>query len=49
MKLFKLKLVLDIFTSHVRYSKVALKQTFLLYFAKNYKIINHYYKTIKKV
>ena len=28
MKLFKLELVLDIFTSHVRYSKVALEQLF---------------------
>ena len=47
MKLFKLKLVLDIFTSHVRYSKVTLEQLFLLYFEKNCKIINQYYKTIK--
>ena len=47
MKLFKLKLVLDIFASHVRYSKVALEQLFLSYFDKNCKIIKKYYKTIK--
>ena len=47
MKLFKLKLVLDIFTSHVRYSKVALEQLFWLHFDKNCKIISQYYNTIK--
>ena len=47
MKLFNLKLVLDIFESHVRYSKVALEQLFVLYFDKKCKIIKQYYKTIK--
>ena len=37
MKLFQLKLVRDIFTSHIRYSKVALKRLFLLHFDKNCK------------
>ena len=47
MKFFKLKSVLEILCLMIRYSKVAFKQLFLLYFDKNCKIINQYYNILK--